>query len=171
MHTTRSRLTVLLAAAVLALGVSACGSDSDASTDAQADAEPAATVPVESDAPAGNNEGAVETDDNPLVLGYEVSGPAGTIVEITSVVDVGGGETQEMETTMELADEPEWQMFTNWVQGVELTLDVTEGGPATITGFRGNYVNVDNPFDGYVIAEDLGSAELPSGAVTTFGLP
>jgi hypothetical protein len=164
-----SRLTALFAAAALVLAASACGSDSDNAADA--DPVGAATVPAVPDAPTDTGDGAVETSENPIVLGFEVSGPEGTVIEITTVAAVVGGESQESEQTMQLVGEPKWQMFTNWVESAELTLEVTEGGPATIKGFRGNYRDVDDPFVGYVVAEELGTAELPAGEITTFDLP
>jgi hypothetical protein len=178
MHAThRSRVTALFAAAALAVATSACGSNADSTTDAEpSDAatvpgEPdAATVPAEPDAPAGNG-GAVETSDNPIVLGFEVSGPEGTVIEVSSVFDVGGADQQEMDQTITLRGEPVWQLFTPFVDAAVLTLEVTEGGPATIDGFRGNSVDVEDPFAGYVLAEELGSAELPAGEITTFNLP
>lgn len=160
---------MLAAAAALVLAGSACGSDSDGATDS--DPADASTSPVEGEAPATRDDGATETSDNPIVLGFEISGPEGTVVEISAVFDVVGGDQQEMDQTITLRDEPSWQLYTPFIERAALTLEVTEGGPATIDGFRGNSADVENPFAGYVVAEQLGTAELLSGEITTFDLP
>jgi hypothetical protein len=158
----------LIVATVLAvaLGSAGCGSDSDTATDV--DLAGSATVPE--DVGEGGDE-VVASADNPIVLGYEISGPAGTVVEANTVAVVDGVDQNDFDQTWQLTDGPKGQMFTVFVDEVVLTLEVTEGGPATIVGFRGNSVDPDDPFLGYVMAEELGSAELPTGEITTFNLP
>lgn len=168
MRTDRSRLSGLIAASalVVALGSAACGSDSDTASDA--DLTETAAVPADT-RDAGDE--VVASSENPIVLGYEISGPAGTVVEANVVAVADGVEQNDFDQTWQLTDGPEGMLFTVFVDEAVLTLEVTEGGPATIVGFRGNMVDPENPFGGYVVAEELGTAELPAGEVTTFNLP
>ena len=111
------------------------------------------------------------SSDNSIVLGYEISGPAGTVVEANTVAVVDGVAQQDLDQTWQLTDGPKSMLFTVFVDEAVITFEVTEGGPAMIVGFRGNSVDPEDPFLGHVVAEELGSAELPAGEITTFNLP
>ena len=52
-----------------------------------------------------------------------------------------------------------------------MTLKVTEGGPATIVGFRGNAQDPNDPTAGYVVAEELSTVELERGKISVLSLP
>lgn len=168
MRSDRSRWSGLMVASALAvaLGSAACGSDSDTSSDA--DLAESVAVPAETREAGGE---VVASSDNPIVLGYEISGPAGTVVEANTVAVADGVAQQDFDQIWQLTDGPEGMLFTVFVDEAVITLEVTEGGPATVVGFRGNFVDPDNPFLGHVVAEELGSAELPAGETTTFELP
>jgi hypothetical protein len=182
MRTGHPRLTGVLAGAVLILGLAACGSDSGDSeagsaTDAVSEAVEGQSegAAIESsqptEPPAEGGEDVVVSADNPIVLGFEISGPAGTVIETTTAAVVDATAQPELDQTWQLAGEPKWQLFSTFVDGAVMTLKVTEGGPATIVGFRGNAQDPNNPFAGYVVAEDLSTVELERGKISVLSLP
>jgi hypothetical protein len=157
---------IVASALAVALGSAACGSGSDTSSDT--DLAESGAVPAET---RQRGDEVVASSDNPIVLGYEISGPAGTVVEANIVAVVDGVAQQDFDQIWQLTDGPESMLFTGFVDDAVITLEVTDGGPAVIVGFRGNFVDPDNPFLGHIVAEELGSAELPAGEITTFNLP
>jgi hypothetical protein len=168
MRSDRSRWSgsIVASALAVALGSAACGSDSDTSSDA--DTAESVAVPAET-REAGD--GVEASSENPIVLGYKISGPAGTVVKANTVAMVDGVAQQDFDQTWQLTDGPRSMLFTAFVDEAVITLEVTEGGPAMVVGFRGNFVDPENPFLGHVVAEELGSAELPAGEITMFELP
>lgn len=168
MRRDRSRWSRLIVASALAvaLGSAACGSDSDTSSDADL----AESVAVPAETSEGGDE-VVASSDNPIVLGYEISGSAGTVVEANMAAVVDGVAQQDFDQILQLNDGPKSMLFTVFVDEAVITFEVTEGGPAMVVGFRGNFVDPENPFLGHVVAEELGSAELLAGEITTFDLP
>lgn len=180
MRTARFRLSRVVAIAALVGGVGACGSGSDdaAEPDARADSSDEASggqATVITGAPAGDDEAGDEdivvSDDNPVVLGFEISGPAGTVIETTTAAVADATAQPELDQTWQLTDEPKWQLFTTFVDGAVITLKVTEGGPATIVGFRGTAADPNDPTRGYVMAEELSTVELVRGTISVLSLP
>lgn len=181
-HHAPHRLVPRLAAvgsAVLVLGLAACSSD-PAEDDPEAgttqtptaDAPTDGATPAEGDGGAEGDTGQAEVSaENPLVLGFEISGPAGTVIETTTTAVADGDEQPELDQTWTLAGEPKWQLFTSFVQGAVMTLKVTEGGPATIQGFRGTYEDPENPMAGYVVSEELSTVEAERGKISVLSLP
>ena len=79
-------------------------------------------------------------------------------------------EQPKLDQTWQLAGEPKWQLFTTFIDGAVMTLKVTEGGPATIVGFRGTAQDPNNPFAGYVVAQELSTVELERGKISVLSL-
>ena len=181
MRTGHPSLSGILAVAVLALGLTACGADSE---DAGADPADASSATVEqqsepeesataASAPATSEDGdeVVASGDNPIVLGFTISGPAGTVIETTTTAVVDATAQPELDQTWQLTGEPKWQLFSSFVDGAVMTLKVTEGGPATIVGFRGNAEDPDDPTAGYVVEEELSTLEAERGTIAVLSLP
>lgn len=162
-----SRLAAVLTGAILIFGLSACGSDSDI-TDESNSANSSASE--DSTTTEGDGEAEV-SQSNPLVLGFEISGPAGTVVEVSTVAVAGGTEQPKLDQTFQLTGEPKWQLFSTFIEEAVMTLKVTEGGPAKIVGFRANYKDSNDPTKGYVIDEELKTMDLDSGKVSVVMLP
>jgi hypothetical protein len=153
----------------------ACSSSSDSDTSTSAGNE--ATSPSNGDAGATPNTpteggGDIEVSEgNPLVLGFEISGPAGTVIETTTTTVVDVQEQPKLDQTWQLSGEPKWQLFTPFVDGAVMTLKVTKGGPAKVVGFRGNAKDPNDPTVGYVVSEELSTVELTSGKTSVLSLP
>ena len=79
-------------------------------------------------------------------------------------------EQPKLDQTWQLAGEPKWHLFTTFIDGAVMTLKVTEGGPATIVGFRGTAQDPNNPFGGYVVAQELSTVELERGKISVLSL-
>lgn len=186
MRTGHPSLRGILAVTVLALGLTACGSDSDSDSDATgsdraADApastdgqqsEPDATSTAEAAAStAEGGDDPVVSAGNPIVLGFTISGPAGTVIETTTTAVVDATRQPELDQTWQLTGEPKWQLFSSFVDGAVMTLKVTDGGPATVAGFRGNTQDPNNPTAGYVVAEELSTVEVERGTISVLSLP
>lgn len=172
------RLTAVTSV-VLVLGLAACGSDSEDAEDANP--EVGTTQGPQTDDPAQSDESTESTggdtavaegsDENPLVLGFEISGPPGTVVEATTTTVADGEEQPEFDQTWTIDEEPRWQLFSAFVQGAVMTLKVVEGGPATVKGFRGNAVDPNDPTAGYAVAEELTTLEAEPGKIAVLSLP
>jgi hypothetical protein len=148
--------------------VTACSSDGD-------DATPSDTAPAEQDASSTEADSAVsaEADDsnNPVVFGYEVDGPSGTTVVVVSTVVADEVEQSPISATWSITDRPREQIFTPFVDAGELELEVTEGGPATVTVIRARYVDPEDPFAGIDVVERLDSVEVAAGATEVIAFP
>lgn len=175
------RLTAVTSV-VLVLGLAACGSDSEDAEDANPEVgttqSPQADDPAQSDestestgSTGGDTAVAEGSDENPLVLGFEISGPPGTVVEATTTTVADGEEQPEFDQTWTIDEEPRWQLFSAFVQGAVMTLKVVEGGPATVKGFRGNAVDPNDPTAGYAVAEELTTLEAEPGKIAVLSLP
>ncbi len=165
------RAPMALLAALALLVAAGCSSDDDGP-----DAAPEAT-----EQPSGGGEGSsgeaaqasADDDDpsNPSVLGYEVDGPAGTTVVVVSNLVAIDQEQPPVSATWSITERPRWQLFTDWVESGELEIEVTEGGPATVTAIRAHYIDVDDPFGGIEVDERLGSVEVSAGTPATLAIP
>lgn len=172
------RLTAVTSV-VLVLGLTACGSDSEDAEDANPEVGttqgPQTDDPAQSDESTGGTGGdtavAEGSDENPLVLGFEISGPPGTVVEATTTTVADGEEQPEFDQTWTIDEEPRWQLFSAFVQGAVMTLKVVEGGPATVKGFRGNAVDPNDPTAGYAVSEELTTLEAEPGKIAVLSLP
>lgn len=175
------RLTAVTSV-VLVLGLTACGSDSEDAEDANPEVgttqSPQADDPAQSDestestgGTGGDTAVAEGSDENPLVLGFEISGPPGTVVEATTTTVADGEEQPEFDQTWTIDEEPRWQLFSAFVQGAVMTLKVVEGGPATVKGFRGNAVDPNDPTAGYAVSEELTTLEAEPGKIAVLSLP
>lgn len=166
------RLPLVLLLAVALLAASACSSDDDDGAAAGAD-EPSIAAGDEPTAEEAGESAASSEDDaeNPWVLGYEVDGPAGTTAVVVASVVAADQDQPPVSATWSITDRPRWQLFSNWVESGELEIEVTEGGPATVTAIRARYIDVDDPFAGLEVDEELGSVEVTAGAPATLDLP
>lgn len=166
------RAPMALLAALALLVAAGCSSDDDGPDAAAEVAEPSSGGGESTATEAGSAEPAADEDpENPWVLGYEVDGPAGTTAVIVANLVAAGDEQPPLSATWSITDRPRWQLFTNWVESGELELEVTEGGPATVTAIRARYVDVDDPFAGIEVDERLGSIEVSAGTPATLALP
>lgn len=161
--------------AVLLLAMAACSSDGDdtASPDVADQSTDGADSGVVADSDAGGDGGESVEDDanNPVVFGYEVDGPSGTTVVVVATVVADDAEQSPMSATWSITDRPREQVFTPFVDGGELDLEVTEGGPATVTVIRARYIDPDDPFAGLDVVERLGSVEVASGSTESISFP
>jgi hypothetical protein len=162
----RSALPGLLSVALMLGG---CGDD-DGATAAPTDTRSQTTA---SDAPAADGPVPTDVDDpnNPWVLGYEVRGPEGSVVDIEVLAVAQGQEQQPFSQRPTLRGEPVSALFTNWVESATLEITVAEGGPVTVEGIRARYLDPDQPFDGIEVSEVHGSVEVAGGATVTLQVP
>lgn len=169
----RRALPRLLAAVLLAAVVTACSSDDDGGDGAAAVDDGAAATADAGSSDEGGEDAAPDDDggDNPSVLGYEVDGPAGTTVVVVSNLVADGQEQPPLTATWSITDRPRSQLYSPFVDSGELELEVTEGGPATVTAIRGRYVDVEDPSAGIELEERLGQVEVAGGSTATLALP
>jgi hypothetical protein len=163
-------------AAVLLVAVAACSSDGDdasSSNDLADQSTDVADSGVSSDSEAGGDGGQSVEDDasNPVVFGYEVDGPSGTTVVVVSTVVADDVEQSPISATWSITDRPREQIFTPFIDAGELELEVTEGGPATVTVIRARYVDPEDPFAGIDVVERLDSVEVAAGATEVIAFP
>lgn len=169
----RRALPRLLAAVLLVAVVTACSSDDDGGDGAAAVDDGAAATADAGSSDEGGEDAAPDDDggDNPSVLGYEVDGPAGTTVVVVSNLVADGQEQPPLTATWSITDRPRSQLYSPFVDSGELELEVTEGGPATVTAIRGRYVDVEDPSAGIELEERLGQVEVAGGSTATLALP
>jgi hypothetical protein len=151
-----------------------CGDDDDASS------TPAGGQATSTTAPAGG--GAAEPEDlpgasgeddpnNPWVLGYRVTGPAGSQIEVDVVAVAAGEEQPSFSQRPEVGDEPWTAVFTNWVESATLEITSIAGGPVTVEGITGRFTDADDPFGGIDVSEVHGSVEVGAGETVTLEVP
>jgi hypothetical protein len=173
MRSGHTRLPGVLAAAALTLALTGCGSDvetSEADTASESDATGAAVTAAPQSA-GGDDDEVEAADDQELELGFEIRGPAGTVIETTTVAVADGTAQSDLDQVWELAGEPEGLLFTTFIDSAEVTVEVTEGGPVTIVGFRGTLNDAEDPFGGYAIAEELATLDVEVGAASVLSIP
>lgn len=177
MHRSHVSHALVAAVAVFALSVAGCSDDDDGSatsdtnattapTDAVATADAGSGNAGSGDAPAGES----ESSENPTTFGYQVDGDSGTTVVVETMADTEAG-PQEMSQTWSITDKPRWMLYTNWVTGGEISLELTEGDSATVEIIRGHAVDPDNPFAGIEVVEVLETVEVTAGEPVTVTFP
>jgi hypothetical protein len=172
MRSRHTRLPGVFAATALTLALVGCGSDAD-SSEADAASESGATNAAVTAAPqtAGADEEVETPDDQDLELGFEIRGPDGTVIETTTVAVTDGMEQPEFDNVWEIAGEPEGLIFSAFVDSAEVTVEVTQGGPVTVVGFRGTLNDAGDPFGGYAISEELATLDVEAGAASVLSIP
>jgi hypothetical protein len=173
MRSGHTRLLGVLAAAALTLALTGCGSDADSSeadTGSESDATGAAATAAPQSA-GGDDDGVDAAADQELELGFELRGPAGTVIETTAVAVADGVAQSDLDQVWELAGEPEGLLFSAFVDSAEVTVEVTEGGPVTIVSFRGALNDPEDPFGGYAISEELATLDVEVGAASVLSIP
>ena len=170
----RRVLTPALPALLAVFLLAGCGDDDGSSTPPPggASATTAASGAATED-DAGADAAASDADDpsNPWVLGYRVTGPAGSVVEVEVIAIAAGDEQPSFTQRPNLDDDPWIAVFTNWVESATLEVTVTSGGPVTVEGITGRFQDPEDPFGGIDVSEVHGSVELDPGASGTLQVP
>ena len=94
----------------------------------------------------------------------------GTSVTLDTVAETEAG-PEETSQTVTITDEPRWMLYTNWVTGGEITLELVEGDAATVEVLRGHPADPENPFAGIEVVEVLETVELTSDGPVTVTFP
>ena len=173
----RSALPRSLAAAalaVVALVVAGCSDDGDdATSDTSTTAAPAGSGADDTGSNGDSGNGSAdksESAENPTTFGYRVTGEQGTSVTLDTVAETEAGQ-EETSQTVTITDEPRWMLYTNWVTGGEITLELVEGDAATVEVLRGHPADPENPFAGIEVVEVLETVELTSDGPVTVTFP
>jgi len=172
MRSVHTRRLGVLAAAAMTLAVIGCGSGTESSeADTAVEPETAGSAVTAAPESAGEDDDVEAAGDQESVIGFEIRGPGGTVVETTTVAMTGGAAQSDLDQVWELDSEPEGQLFTTFVDSAEVTVEVTEGGPVTIVGFRGIMNDAQDPFGGYAISEELARLDVEVGATAVLSIP
>lgn len=168
------RHTMWIATAFLALAttIAGCGRGADDTSQSGADsaASPVAGEPAGSEhgdeAPSAAPDGRICTEGGSIefdtAIGWQVTGPEGTEVEIDESL-VSSGSATEMSNDYSLTSDPRVQLYTGFIDEATITVAVTTGGPATLELFYGNVVE-GGEFGEYAITETLETREIPAGS-------
>lgn len=174
-HASRLSRALVATVAVLALSVAGCsddGGDDEATSTLSPATNPNAGAGAGDTGSSEGTEPGSESSDNPTTFGYRVDGEPGTTVLVESLVETEAeGGPQELSQTWSITDEPRWMLYTNWVTGGEISLELTEGDAATVEVLRGHAVDPDNPFAGLEVVEVLQTVELTAGEPVTVTFP
>lgn len=169
-----ARLLVPLAALVLVAG--ACGDDDglpdvaddaasdlvDQVTDEGGDAGEEAEAPDEVEAPGE------------LVLGYQVTGDPGAVVELEVIPYFDGQPQSPLRPTMGVPNDGTLNatLFTPFIESAEITVSSVQGGDAVITGIYGRPADPDDPFGGVIVEQELSSVTVtPGGEIAMLSIP
>lgn len=176
-HASRLSRALVATVALLALSVAGCSDDGgdDEATSTSSPATNASAGAGAGDGGTGTGDGTgseSESTENPTTFGYRVDGEPGTtvLVETLAETEAEGG-PQELSQTWSITDEPRWMLYTNWVTGGEISLELTEGDAATVEILRGHAVDPDNPFAGLEVVEVLQTVEVTAGEPVTVTFP
>lgn len=182
MSVDRSTAAVLIA---LTIGVSACSGDGGSSTptgsadttdsttisrggpNASGDVVGPSTLPSVPQRPSDDPE-------RPWTLGYEVAAPDGTIVVIDAALQLLRPEDgpQQVSATWSITDRTRGHVFGIGVLSADLTVTVTEGGPATVTAvWARRSAPGESTGEDLDVDERLGSVEVNRGKSAELSLP
>jgi hypothetical protein len=149
-----------VSAPIIALLLLAAGCGDDGGSESVPTTEAGATAPAVDDAAPGPADTDADDPANPWVLGYSVRGEAGAQIEV-EVVAYYQGEAQPAFTQRpSLTGDPVTALFTGFVEAAELQITVVEGGPVTVDGVRGRFLDPEDPFGGVEVREVLSSVEV-----------
>lgn len=164
--------TLVAAAAVLALSVAGCSDDDgEATPDTTPSTAPEGSSGGAADTGSGDGSSSEsESSDNPTTFGYRVDGEPGTTVLVETLAETEAG-PQELTQTWSITDRPRWMLYSDWVTGGEISLELTEGDAATVEILRGHAVDPDNPSAGIEVVETLDTVEVAAGEPTTVTFP
>jgi hypothetical protein len=168
-----SRPASALAAALFVVGAAGCSDDDGTTTSDPTSTTVAATGGGGGGGGTDSGEGSgggSESSENLTTYGYRVDGEPGTTVLVETVAETEAG-PQDLSQTWSITDEPRSMLFTNWVTGGEISLEVTEGDAATVEIIRGHAVDPEDPFAGIEVVEVLETVEVAADDPVTVTFP
>ena len=154
------------------LAMAACGGAESASEIAAS--EPSTS---ESSSTSGAEEAALERSDGltctvdgsiqfDSAIGWRITGPDGSIVDVAAALDNNGSPYNES-NTYTLEGPREW-LYTGFVLSASVTYTLESGGPVVVESFHGNLLEGGDGFGDLNITEVLEPAELAQGESVTF---
>lgn len=159
--------SLLSLAVVGTLAVAGCSSGDDSPAD---DGGGAGTVAAQADT-GDQSDNAGDSAEQQALLGVTVSGPPGTVVELSAVAVAQGEEQPPLEWVFTIEDEEERFLFSGFVESAVATFEVTEGGPAVVSTITGAAVDPENPFAGVDVLQTFETAEAELGEPVELALP
>lgn len=168
-----SRPLIAVVAVLVSFGVAGCSDDDGTTTSDPTSTTVAATGGGGGGAGTDSGEGSgggSESSENPTTFGYQVDGEPGTTVLVETVAETEAG-PQDLSQTWSITDEPRWMLYSDWVTGGEITLELTEGDAATVEVIRGHAVDPEDPFAGIEVVEVLETVEVSAGTPVTVTFP
>ena len=159
--------TLLALAVVGTLTVAACSSGDDSQAD---DAGDRGTAAGQADT-GDQNDSSGDPAEQQALLGVTVSGPPGTVVELSAVTVAQGEEQPPLEWVFTIEDEEERLLFSVFVESAVATFEVTEGGPAVVSTITAAAVEPENPFAGVDVLQTFETAEVELGEPVELALP
>ena len=158
----------LLALAVVGtLTVAACSSGDDSQAD---DAGGPGTAAGQTDT-AEQNDNSGDPAEQQALLGVTVSGPPGTVVELSAVTVAQGAEQEPVDWVFTIEDQEERFLFSAFIESALVTFEVTEGGPAVVSTITGAVVDPENPFAGIEVIATFETVEVTLGASVELSVP
>ncbi len=150
------------------LAVAACSSGDDSPT---GDAGGSGTVAAQADDTGDQSDDSGDSAEQQALLGVTVSGPPGTVVEMSAVTVAQGEEQAPLEWVFTIEDEEERLLFSVFVDSAVATFEVTEGGPAVVSTITGAAVDPEDPFAGVEVLETFETADAAVGEPVELAMP
>lgn len=170
----RTIVRLLATVAALVLVAAGCGDDdlADATDEAVQDVVDQATDAA--DGGETSDGGGDAEAPGELLLGYQVTGDPGAVVELEVVPYFDGQPQSPMRPTMGVPNDDTLNatLFTPFIESAEITVSSVQGGTAVITGIYGRPEDPGDPFSGVVVDEELSSITVePGGEIAQLSIP
>ncbi len=161
------RRSLFALAVVGMLALAACSSGDDSQAD---DAGDPGTVVGQADT-GDQSDNSGDSDEQQSTLGVTLSGPAGTVIELSSVTVAQGEEQPPFDQVFTLSDQEDRFLFSVFIESAVVTFEVTEGGPAVVSTITGVPVDPENPFAGVEVLETFETADAILGEPVELSMP
>ncbi len=161
------RRSLLALAVVCTLTVAACSSGDDSQAD---DAGGPGTVAGQADT-GDQSDNSGDSAEQQALLGVTVSGPPGTVVELSAITVAQGQEQEPVDWVFTIEDQEERFLFSVFIESAVVTFEVTEGGPAVVSTITGAAVDPENPFAGVDVLQTFETADAVLGEPVELAMP